>query len=32
MFTLYMEEVNLSQSHPAGDVLWAFVEPGNVVP
>ena len=20
------------QSHPAGDVLWVFVEPGNVVP
>ena len=19
-------------SHPAGDVLWVFVEPGNVVP
>ena len=21
-----------SQIHPAGDVLWVFVEPGNVVP
>ena len=20
------------QRHPAGDVLWVFVEPGNVVP
>ena len=20
------------QTHPAGDVLWVFVEPGNVVP
>ena len=22
----------LCLSHPAGDVLWVFVEPGNVVP
>ena len=22
----------VSNTHPAGDVLWVFVEPGNVVP
>ena len=23
---------SVEQVHPAGDVLWVFVEPGNVVP
>ena len=28
----YRENGELAYTHPAGDVLWVFVEPGNVVP
>ena len=27
-----ISHVGEGHSHPAGDVLWVFVEPGNVVP
>ena len=28
----YVHFLKKDQIHPAGDVLWVFVEPGNVVP
>ena len=27
-----IKSIYVLQLHPAGDVLWVFVEPGNVVP
>ena len=31
-FTFLQKFKWVDRSHPAGDVLWVFVEPGNVVP
>ena len=28
----HISYTNVHHIHPAGDVLWVFVEPGNVVP